>query len=526
MTTRKSTRSPRQGATTTKRALRRVLGTLTQATTVDEVAAAIAAEARGTLGMGGAALWILERRGNTLHLIACNGISPEALAELQVLPLNAPAIAAQAAQTGKPIEVQDILAAGDALAVTRRIAEREGQRSVLAQPLIARRHLIGVLILVTPTPRRLTRAERDFLRTVADLGAMVVDDMLRVREADEARQRVADILNSVSDGFYTLDREWRFTYLNPAAEEFFRRVLGKDPEELLGHNIWQVIPELVGTKFEREFRRATNERSTVAFEELYSPGNVWLDLHVYPSPGGLSVYFQDVTKRTIAEEERVRLLEQAQAAEARYRALFEGTADAILVADAHARYVDANRAASALLGYSREELLHMGIADVAASGRLWTEVEFNRFLQAGYWQGELELRRKDGTLVPVEARATRVEVPGGTSYVSVLRDVTERRRAEEERARLLHELNAQRAWLQTVIERSPVGILVVEGTGGERVIANREAENLFGRPLPPEGGVAQYVGQVLRPNGAPLARSQLAVERALHGQIATKEEEL
>src|SRR5262249_15164368 len=113
-----------------------------------------------------------------------------------------------------------------------------------------------------------------------------------------------------------------------------------------------------------------------------------------------------------------------------YRCLFESAADAILVADAASRYLDANAAATVLLGYSREELLRLRVPDVVARQTAWTEAEYGRFREAGLWRGQLELRRRDGSTVAVEARATTIRLPTGTVYASIIRDVSERRRIE------------------------------------------------------------------------------------------------
>ncbi len=128
--------------------------------------------------------------------------------------------------------------------------------------------------------------------------------------------------------------------------------------------------------------------------------------------------------------DNARLYRDAQAAEARYRGLFEGVADAILVADSERRYVDANVAALRLLGYTREELLGMRVDDIVAAGPAWTAEEYARYQLEGRWQGELELRRADGGLVPVEARATVVTLPTGAVFLSAVRDVSDRRAAE------------------------------------------------------------------------------------------------
>lgn len=92
----------------------------------------------------------------------------------------------------------------------------------------------------------------------------------------------------------------------------------------------------------------------------------------------------------------------------------------------------------------------------------------------------------------------------------------ERRRAREERERLLEELAAERSWLMAVVDHAPVGIVLAFGPGGERVIANRRAEQLLGTRIAPDEGIVQLVGKLLDANGAPVPPSQQPIARALH----------
>lgn len=152
----------------------------------------------------------------------------------------------------------------------------------------------------------------------------------------------------------------------------------------------------------------------------------------------------------------------AEVAETRYRNLFEGVADAIFVADATRRYRDVNAAATALLGYDRDELLQLRIDDVVVGGPDWAQAEFSQYVQDGRWMGELELRRKDGSVVPVEALATVAELPSGPVFLSAVRDITERRHLQRlERdflAMVTHDirtpLTSIKGWLQILQRRS------------------------------------------------------------------------
>jgi len=120
----------------------------------------------------------------------------------------------------------------------------------------------------------------------------------------------------------------------------------------------------------------------------------------------------------------------AEAAEVRYRGLFEGVADAILVLNADRRCQDANAAATSLLGYDYAELLTLRVEDVIVGDPDWTRSDFDEAARDGHWQALLELRRKDGTTMPVEARATVVDLQEGPVFIAAIRDISERARLE------------------------------------------------------------------------------------------------
>ncbi len=119
--------------------------------------------------------------------------------------------------------------------------------------------------------------------------------------------------------------------------------------------------------------------------------------------------------------------------EAFYQALLEGLPDGVLVSqEGSSHYQHANVAAERLLGYSREELLSLGPADLTVPEELPRLAEIGRALRRrGEWRGERRLRRKDGTVIPVEITTTQIVLGGRKLFQGLLRDVTERKRAEE-----------------------------------------------------------------------------------------------
>src|SRR5262249_24100959 len=109
--------------------------------------------------------------------------------------------------------------------------------------------------------------------------------------------------------FLALDRHWRITYLNAEAE----RINGRNRDELLGSDYWNLFPSTVGTRLEREFRRAVAEQVSVQFEHHYEPWGDWFEVKAYPSrDGGLAVYFRDISERKQGQQME-RLLADASA---------------------------------------------------------------------------------------------------------------------------------------------------------------------------------------------------------------------
>jgi PAS domain S-box-containing protein len=111
--------------------------------------------------------------------------------------------------------------------------------------------------------------------------------------------RVARVLEAMSAAFFSLDRDFRFGYVNAEAE----RLLQRRRDELLGGSIWELFPAAVGSDFEKHYRGAMASGEERVFEAFYpEPLEAWYEVRASPSPDGLSVYFLDITERRAAEE--------------------------------------------------------------------------------------------------------------------------------------------------------------------------------------------------------------------------------
>lgn len=121
------------------------------------------------------------------------------------------------------------------------------------------------------------------------------------RDTTEIRrfaERQATIFESITDAFFTLNRNWCFTYVNKRSEELLRR----SRHELLGHSIWDEFPDAVGSEFESQYRHAMASGESVAFEAYYPPLETWFEVSAYPSEEGLGVYYRSVTERIEAQK--------------------------------------------------------------------------------------------------------------------------------------------------------------------------------------------------------------------------------
>lgn len=115
-----------------------------------------------------------------------------------------------------------------------------------------------------------------------------------------SEQRANNIIQSISDGFLTMDRDWNITYLSARGAEIISP-LQKTADNIIGKLFWDEFPPTVGTVIELKFRRAMAEQMPAQFETFYGPLDRWFDLRVYPSPTGISVYFLDINERKMAE---------------------------------------------------------------------------------------------------------------------------------------------------------------------------------------------------------------------------------
>ncbi|MBB1094046.1 response regulator [Rhodopseudomonas palustris] len=266
------------------------------------------------------------------------------------------------------------------------------------------------------------------------------------QEAQAARERAEGILASISDGFIALDGDFRFTYVNAAAERLMRRPAA----ELLGKKYWEVYPAMAGTMIERSYRSAMTDRIGAEFESYHPPSKRWFHLRVSPTNGqSISVYFRDITdrKRAVAalrelndqlEEQVAERTAELRQKEARLRTIFAAsyTYQALLALDG--TLIDANLTSLSGIDAKLEdivgkplwetpwivgtpgmsEMIRDAVATVAAGETVRRELHIN--LPVGGW------RWFDFQMRPVHDAQGQV-----IAIVPEAVEITERRKAEE-----------------------------------------------------------------------------------------------
>lgn len=264
------------------------------------------------------------------------------------------------------------------------------------------------------------------------------------READrgaEARGRVTQLLESMSDGFYALDREWRFTYVNRRAE----RIWGISREQLLGRSVhdWPATEAL----FPRH-QRAVDLRRVEKLEHFDAERGRWLQIALCPAADALYVFLDDITRRKRAEE-------RLRRHEGEYHQLLDALPGNAWSSDASGRVTFVNRNWAAYSGLDLQgtiaragEIIHAD--DRVDLTRVWREAH-----ERGQpWEREYRLRRRDGVFRWHLARGHPVRGADGgiTGWVGMATDVHEMKETDARVQRLYDEARQTSEQLARAIE--------------------------------------------------------------------------
>ena len=239
----------------------------------------------------------------------------------------------------------------------------------------------------------------------------------------ETRSQIrSNILESITDAFFAIDNNWMVTYWNKEAE----RILHMPRQQIVGNILWDIYPLPEHRHFFEYYTKARDENVVVHFEVFYAPVNTWLEVAVFPSEEGLSVYLKDINARKQIEEH----LNQAKK---QYQDLFDFSPLPQIVYDLKNYSIkDVNQAGIIHYGYTKEELLSMKVGDLSPP-----EVyeQFSRFLEMHVEKGDfprLETQhiKKSGEIIDVSIEGNSIIFEGKPARLVLAVDVTDKLRAQ------------------------------------------------------------------------------------------------
>jgi PAS domain S-box-containing protein len=298
---------------------------------------------------------------------------------------------------------------------------------------------------------------------VEGLIGLVIDITARKHAEAEARElaaRLTATLDSLTTAFITVDREWRLTFLNRAAE----RVVGKRREDVLGQEAFATFPNVVGTLFHEQYELSMRENRPVSFTAYYAPHEEWYEVNTFPSEQGLALYFQNVTARKKAEE----ALRQSEAGMAlaqrvaKFGSWEMELTEGSMSPDHPVRWSDEAFKIAGRLPQSFQPTLGDFMRavhpdDVARVTEAWADAVAHRT----HYLVDHRIILPDGQVRIVHEEAQifeRTGTGGPPIAVGTVRDITEQAYAEEA-------LRASEERFRAVFEQAPIGICELDAAG-------------------------------------------------------------
>ncbi|OFZ89323.1 MAG: hypothetical protein A2V78_07405 [Betaproteobacteria bacterium RBG_16_64_18] len=359
-------------------------------------------------------------------------------------------------------------------------AQRAGVRAFAAFPVRQGGAVVGAISFYAGEPGFFTD---DLLATLDEM-ALDVSFALDNFERETERARAVDALRESEARYRSLfenmlngfaycrmlyddhDRPVDFVYLD--VNNAFERLTGL--KNVVGKQVTEVIPgvrESTPELFEIYGRVATTGVPE-AFEIYVEPLRHWFSISVYgPEKGHFVAVFDVITERKRAEA----LLRES---EERLRTIFEGALDGILIADAQTgEFLNANPEICRMLGYSPEEIVGLGIADIHREQDLPHAMEQFERLRRGEIQtaSDVPMLRKDGSVFYAEIKAAPIRLGGMDRMLGIFRDITERKRTQRE-------LADSEERFRGLVEQSIAGIYIIQD--GKFAYVNPRYTEIFG----------------------------------------------
>lgn len=293
-----------------------------------------------------------------------------------------------------------------------------------------------------------------------------LSDSLQV-QVNEKVIELSSIFERITDAFFALDNNWNYTYVNEKAASLHN----KSVKELIGKNIWDENPEILGEPFEFALRKAQATQISQNLELYYSKTDQWFQDQIYPSYNGISVYYHEITDKKNAE---LSILKVNQ----KLNFHFNNTPLAVIEFDVGMNILQWSNKADEIFGWQANEALGKNFFQLDLVHPDDQEIVFNIISSIPIARGNyntLHFRslRKDGRVIYCEwhnsiLRNAEDEVIG---VMALIQDITARKKVE------LELLEAESKF-RSLVEKSMVGVYIIQNN--KITYSNPRQQQIFG----------------------------------------------
>jgi PAS domain S-box-containing protein len=299
-------------------------------------------------------------------------------------------------------------------------------------PLVKEGVFVASLVVHMNVPRNWTPEEVALVEETAERTWAAVEQARAEEALRESEERFRAVQENSLDRFTILKPFYDdqgeiidFTYIYQNAQA--AKTTGRSPKELVGLRMTEIFPTFPQTRFFAMYKLVVETGQVTEFEERYHADGMddWFCVMVTPIPDGIAIATQITT-------ERKRVEEALRDSEERYKTFFENSIDAVFITSPDGTIHSANPEACQIFGMTEEEFIRNGRKTIVDTSDPRLQYALEERTRTGKFKGELNYRRKDGTIFPGEvSTAIFIDKNDLTKTSLIVRDISERKRAGE-----------------------------------------------------------------------------------------------
>ena len=330
-----------------------------------------------------------------------------------------------------------------------------GERAYIAVPLLRENHWVASLWVSDNEPRNWSDTEISLLETVGERAWLAVEKLRNETALRESEESYRILAETASDAIIRIDQNSTIEFVNTATE----RIFGYAPKEMVGQSLTMLMPEEMRQKHRAGFGRyLTTGKRNLRWESIEVPAR-HKDGHHFPLEISFGEYNRDGKRffigvaRDISERRQAEKL--LRESEERFAKAFNSSPLSITITSLDTgKLIEVNETFVEVTGYSREEAIGRTTAELGLWQPNVRDAELETIKRKGQISNtEYQFRLKDGTEIVGLLSAELLEIGGEPCALTVIQDITTRKRAEElireseEKFRNLANSISQFAWM-------------------------------------------------------------------------------